>query len=276
MNHDEYCAQFLGQGGLLLDVGAGHGQFLCDMAKRGFRAFGVEKNAEYIREAGVRATEQKVIISLVKAGAEDLPFKSDYFDFVNCAEVTEHVDDSNLVAREIFRVLKPGGKCYISFHNRFSWYDYHYHLYFINWLPRALAEPILRMLGKQKQDSPAIGRQKLATMHYYTHSRISRILKEIGFEVVDIRVNKIKNSLGLSSLPVLVLYVLFLRPLYFNTFHLLLTKKWNILACGISKKIDRTGLCPSTDYCAWSSFVIFGFRPARRFSIGQPAVVSGN
>ena len=51
---------------------------------------------------------------------------------------------------EIYRVLKPGGYGYISFHNRFGFYDYHYHLHFINWLPRSVAN--LFCFFKQTKD----------------------------------------------------------------------------------------------------------------------------
>ena len=160
---------------------------------------------------------------VVRASAEDLPFQDNYFDFVNCAEVSEHADNPAKMLAEIFRVLKSGGKCYISFHNRCGVYDYHYHLYFINWMPRAWTEPILKFLGKQKKDGQA-GRQKLISMHYYTCGRILRMLRDAGFSAADIRAERIKKISGVFHILFLFFYFCLLRPFYFNTFHFLLAK----------------------------------------------------
>lgn len=212
MDHVNYCKQFLKAGGKVLDIGSGRGRFLKEMAALGFEANGVETNPDYLGG------------NVVEARAEELPFPNASFDFVNCAEVSEHVDDPIKMLKEIKRVLKSGGKCYISFHNRFGVYDYHYHLYFINWMPRRLAEFFLKVLGKTKQDGSA-GRQKLLTMHYYTFGNIKKMLLRQSFSISDIRAKKIKKRFGLTSIPILILYSALLRPFYFNTFHILLKKQ---------------------------------------------------
>ena len=211
MSHAEYCSKLVPAGGRILDIGAGRGRFLKEMAGLGFEIHGVETNSDYI-EGNVIGTR-----------AEELPFEDASFDFVNCAEVSEHVDDPIKVLKEIFRVLKPGGRCYISFHNRWGVYDYHYHLYFINWMPRRLAEFFLKLLGRQKKDGAA-GRQKLETMHYFTFGEIKNTLGSLGFIHLDIRIEKIKSRFGGIAPIFSTIYSLFLRPFYFNTFHILLTK----------------------------------------------------
>lgn len=222
MNHLDFCRQLLREGNLVLDVGSGRGKFLCGMAKLGFKVFGVEINPDYIKEAKNLAGQEGVVVSIIQSRAEQMPFADNYFDFVNCSEVAEHVENPIQMCREIWRVLKPAGKCYISFHNRFGIYDYHYHSYFINWLPRKLAERILKLLNKQKEDSTT-GKQKLETMNYFTYGQVRKTLESIGFLVKDIREEKIRNKLKYGALPFLALYFL-LRPFYFNTFHFLLTK----------------------------------------------------
>lgn len=212
MSHAEYCSKFIPKGGKILDIGSGMGDFLRAMRALGFDAYGVETNPERIFE------------NVVRASAESMPFPDNRFDFVNCAEVTEHVNDPQKVCQEIFRVLKPSGRCYISFHNRWGIYDYHYNLYFINWMPRVWAERAIKFLGREKSDGPA-GRQKLTTMHYYTYKSAKRLLETAGFSAKDIRVGKIRRSFGVLSSAVLFVYFLLFRPFYFNTFHFLAAKQ---------------------------------------------------
>lgn len=226
MNHYDFCAQFVALGGDVLDVGAGKGVFCCEMAKRGFNAFGIEVNPLYIEEAQRRAQNEGVVVSLIEDKAEKMPYDNDKFAFVNASEVTEHVDEPIEMCKEIYRVLKSDAKAYISFHNRYGIYDYHYHMYFINWLPRFLTEPVLKLLKKQKPDGEA-GRQKLTTMHYFTYKQSKKLLENIGFEVEDIRVGKIKNKFPIFFVFLLPLYFFILRPFYFNTFHIFASKSNN-------------------------------------------------
>lgn len=223
MKHVDSLFQFLPSNGVILDVGSGRGKFLCEMAGLGFKAFGVEVNPDYIVETENRAKEGGVAVNVQRSSAEALPFSDNYFDFINCAEVTEHVENPQKVCQEICRVLKIGGRGYISFHNRFGIFDYHYHMYFINWLPRSWAEAILKFLKKEKIDS-IIGRQKLSTMHYFTYNEAVEFFKNNNFDVVDIREKKIKEAFPFLSPLLLVVYHYLLRPIYFNTFHLLIIK----------------------------------------------------
>ncbi|MBI2989740.1 MAG: class I SAM-dependent methyltransferase [Candidatus Magasanikbacteria bacterium] len=223
MKHADYCASYLNPGAEVLDIGAGRGTFLKEMAKRGFRVSGIEVNPVYIEEIKNLAEQNGISFDLRAAKAEELPYPDGQFDFVNASEVTEHVEDPLLMSKELYRVLKTGGSAYISFHNRWGAYDYHYHMYGINWMPRSWTEPVLDFLHRQKEDGIA-GRQKLITMHYVTYSEAERILQQAGFYVFqDIREMKIKKKFGFWFFPFFLLYRCF-RPWYFNSFHILLKK----------------------------------------------------
>lgn len=52
--------------------------------------------------------------ALYAASILELPFADQYFDHVICSEVMEHIHDHRRAARELDRVLKPGGTLAVS------------------------------------------------------------------------------------------------------------------------------------------------------------------
>lgn len=93
------------ESGLVLDVGAADewiGRFL-----------GAE--ARYV-SLDYPATGQQLYAArpMVFADAANLPFADTSFDVVVCLEVVEHVPNPARVLQEIRRVLKPGGRAYVS------------------------------------------------------------------------------------------------------------------------------------------------------------------
>jgi len=150
---------------------------------------------------------------------EKLPFQDDEFDFVNMSEVIEHVEDPKKVMSEVYRVLKPGGKVYVSVPNRFGFYDQHFHIYFVNWLPRRWSDTFISIFGKHKDYSGKAGRQRLGEMHYYSWGGICSLVTGLGLAYEDIRLRKVKR-MSVFFLPTYIV----LRKLFFNAFHLMLNK----------------------------------------------------
>jgi len=61
----------------------------------------------YINEAGWPMYEYPV--KLINSHAEEMPFPDNYFDAVISVNALDHVDDFGQTAKEIYRVLRPGG-----------------------------------------------------------------------------------------------------------------------------------------------------------------------
>ena len=211
--------------GKILDVGAGRGDFILSAARRGINVVGLEYNPEYIEEAKERANREHLTINLVQGKGEYLPFQDRTFLFANLSEVIEHVRDPRLVLSEVYRVLQPGGSAYVSAPNRFGIRDPHFHLYGINWLPRSWAHRLIGFLRKHKPYSQEAGLQRIDEMHYYTFGAFKRFLEELGFTVMDIRILKMRRKLSRFLYPFgLALYSAVLRPIWFDTAHVLATK----------------------------------------------------
>lgn len=98
----------------VLDLGCGTGRNLVELQRLG-EAFGLDieaKALEYCRRRGMR--------SVAQARAEDLPFRDESFDVVTALDLLEHLDDDVAGAREIYRVLRPGGT-FLAFVPAYRW-----------------------------------------------------------------------------------------------------------------------------------------------------------
>ncbi len=210
----------------VLDVGSGRGRFILDMTLRGGHAVGLEMNSEYIALAKKNADSHGAPINTVQGIGEKMPFPDNSFDFANVSEVIEHVKNPNLLISEIHRVLKPCGMAYISVPNRFCLKDPHFHLYFVNWVPRSLAGTFIGIFGKHKDYKILnTGVQDLTLMNYYTFRSIRNLLEESGFMVEDIREKKIRDIFKnpIVALSLITIYKS-LRFFYFDTAHIVVSK----------------------------------------------------
>jgi 2-polyprenyl-3-methyl-5-hydroxy-6-metoxy-1,4-benzoquinol methylase len=93
----------------VLDFGCGHGMASVVLARQGARVVGFDLSPGYLQEARRRAEANGVAVSFVQADGERLPFASSSFDRVWGNAVLHHLDLSR-AARELVRVLKPGGR----------------------------------------------------------------------------------------------------------------------------------------------------------------------
>ena len=94
--------------GKLLDIGCADGVFTNEISKV------LQKNSPItavdIYKPSVQFAQKTFKhITFRTAPAEKLPFKTKSFDIVTCLEMLEHVENPNIVLKEIKRVLKKGG-----------------------------------------------------------------------------------------------------------------------------------------------------------------------
>jgi SAM-dependent methyltransferase len=93
----------------VLDLGCGHGMAAVVLARRGARMTALDLSAGYLREARARAEANGVHVQFVQANAEQLPFPDASFACVWGNAILHHLDLTQ-TARELHRVLQPGGR----------------------------------------------------------------------------------------------------------------------------------------------------------------------
>jgi ubiquinone/menaquinone biosynthesis C-methylase UbiE len=101
----------------LLDIGCGSGEFLRLVAERLPTGdyVGADRSQEALVLAGKRDRLREV--SYICADALCLPFKAATFDIVTLFGLLEHVQQHDLLLKEVHRVLRPKGKVFISSSN---------------------------------------------------------------------------------------------------------------------------------------------------------------
>jgi SAM-dependent methyltransferase len=103
----------------VLEVGCGTGTDLLQFAKHGSVATGVDLAARHVELARARLGDRARVY---QADMRRLPFADNSFDYVYSHGVLHHSDESVRVVREMFRVLRPGGRINIHVYAFWSYF----------------------------------------------------------------------------------------------------------------------------------------------------------
>lgn len=216
----------------ILDLGCGMGGLSVAMAREDADVQPYDYNVAYCEITRLRGNRYDLKLEPINGGGERLPFPNSHFDTIVCMDVLEHVQRPEDLLAEASRCLKKGGLLYITAINRFAFNDPHYHVPLVNWLPRRLATPFLKLLGRDKDNSRFNDRQTLEEMHYYPFWQLRNLAARHGFhnlkELGELELNQkqqadkkleLLGKLGLLK-PLYKLY----RSFYKGTYQLAMYK----------------------------------------------------
>ncbi|SNT63860.1 Methyltransferase domain-containing protein [Streptosporangium subroseum] len=156
----------VGPGTRVLDLGCGGGRHAFEVLRRGADVVAFDMDAEELEGvASMFAAMDKAgevppeaTAETVTGDALNMPFEDASFDRVIAAEVLEHIPDDMAAMREIFRVLKPGGRAAIT-------------------VPSFLPERICWALDEAYHTAPG------GHVRIYTLAELSAKLKAVGMEI---------------------------------------------------------------------------------------------
>ncbi|MGE5791908.1 MAG: class I SAM-dependent methyltransferase [Bacteroidota bacterium] len=121
----------IGPGIKMLDVACGAGQIAFPAARKGAQVTGIDLADNLVKQARKRAEAEQLPVRFEQGDAEDLPYENDSFDLVVSLIGAMFAPRPELVARELVRVCKPGGRLVMA-----------------NWTPEGFVGQLLKTIGK--------------------------------------------------------------------------------------------------------------------------------
>lgn len=165
----EYWLNYNFQGKRVLVVGAGTGAESVTLARRGAEVFGIEPNRQ-----ALKILHQKTRLNdlnpqrFVAAVAESIPFPDNFFDFVLCYTVLEHVRDVEYSLDEMIRVCKPEAYVFIQTPDYRFPIEGHYKIPLIPFAPKWIQAIYLRLCGRPTRF--------LKSVNFLTAPKLDRLL----------------------------------------------------------------------------------------------------
>jgi ubiquinone/menaquinone biosynthesis C-methylase UbiE len=101
-------------GSSVLEVAPGPGYFAIELAKLGaYRVTGLDISRTLVDIACANAVEAGVDVDFRRGDAAHMPFASESFDFLLCRAAFKNFSQPLPALKEMYRVLKPGGRALI-------------------------------------------------------------------------------------------------------------------------------------------------------------------
>ncbi len=199
----------------ILDMGSGCGTGVFYGLIHGYDMYGIDPSLWKLKFIRMKAKEYSYpsdwINRFIIGKGEDIPFQNNFFDCVSTYQTLEHVQDLDLVLKEMMRVTKSGGGIHIKCPDYLSTYEGHYLVPWLPLFPKRLAKIYLRILKK-----PILG---LNTLQYTTRIDIIKRIYETCKEnpswkvkIIDVKRIKVEMELKRMRIPRLggIIYLFFL------------------------------------------------------------------
>ncbi len=153
--------------GIWVDVGAGPGVLKTELEHLfGHPIIGLERESALVYES------HRMLIGDAMA----LPFHDKSVNVLFFNHVLEHVPDPYGALEELARVLKPGGWLYLATPNAWWFWEVHYRMPGIHWMPGPIRDVLVRVIrGEERFD-----------VRLWSYISVTRTLRKMGFHVENV------------------------------------------------------------------------------------------
>lgn len=155
--------------GKVLDLGCGSGRHLLKIPNT--KIYLIDFSPKMVELAKKKAKELKISAEITIARAEKLPFKDNFFNAVICTALLHGIKSSKSrekTIKEIFRVLKPKGKAFISVWSKSS-----------KWFKNREKETTMKWRDKG-----------IRYLYLYEPKEFYNLIKNIGFLILKSKENR--------------------------------------------------------------------------------------
>nr|WP_321266965.1 class I SAM-dependent methyltransferase [uncultured Sulfurimonas sp.] len=188
----------------VLDFGCGDSRLVKFINENGFICYGADIQEDRISEAKkifqesflnpdfLRVIQTERDGYTIKDEEFKLPFEDNFFDYIVSFQVFEHISNLEEVIKELYRVIKVGGKIYLEFPSTYTIVEPHLEIPFVHYLKYSkFRENYIYFFAKLKKiDEP----RKYAKMQndylktscfYRNHNEFDKMFKDGGFTKKD-------------------------------------------------------------------------------------------
>jgi ubiquinone/menaquinone biosynthesis C-methylase UbiE len=167
-------------GSNVLDVGCGTGHLAGELMQRGYTAWGVDLSDAMVEYAREHYDRDQFRVGDI----EQIPFPDNTFDAVMCLGVMEYLEKDEPALREMWRVLKPGGRAVITTPNIVCPF---FHMDMAVQKVRVVARPFVRFVrhGLRGKPLPRDARLPHVIHRRYYRARWLNLLRSVQLEAED-------------------------------------------------------------------------------------------
>lgn len=117
----------------VLEIGFGMGTDHINLVRNGATAYGIDLTPNNSSILKKRLQLYELDSNFICGDAENIPVANDSIDFVYSFGVIHHSPDTDKIVSEIHRILKPGGKCWITVYNKHSLFFW-WSVFLVDWI----------------------------------------------------------------------------------------------------------------------------------------------
>lgn len=190
-----------------LDLGCSVGIISRILAENFKEVIGIDVDRQALQKAKQMNKKKNIKFELSKQ--KMIPLENSQVDIIVFNQVYEHVEGPDYLVDEMYRVLKPTGAIFFGARNKYSLWDGHYPIPLIAWLPRILANLLVKIFIKK--DEYDVNLHSLTELNDLTRKfqkddyTLKVILDPVKFASTDV----------LPSLPILNRFMSYLGGIFY-------------------------------------------------------------